>query len=161
MNEALALENLHQRLQLQIAARRHDVFSGPAPPLVVLPILLVGLRPVERVADHVFDAHPRRRIAQRSVALAAAGAAARTLRVLAQRELDARHRAFEGKVFGPALAPAQLDHVVLAANRVGAAVKDVRGGEAAGEVAVDVDVGRIKDVLDAGHRAHRRAHFVD
>ena len=36
--------------------------------------------------------------------------------------------------------PAQLDDLVLAADRVGAAVQDVGGGHAAGEVAVDADV---------------------
>ena len=59
------------------------------------------------------------------------------------------------------LAPAQFDHLVLAADRVGAAVEHVRDGQAAGEVAVDVDIGRREHVLDPGHRAHRRAAFVD
>jgi hypothetical protein len=58
-------------------------------------------------------------------------------------------------------APPQLHHEVLAADRVGAAVQHVGGGDAAGEVAVDVDVRRIEDVLDAGHRADGRPTLVD
>src|SRR5262249_10161467 len=57
--------------------------------------------------------------------------------------------------------PAQLDHIVLAADRVGAAVQHVRRRHAAREIAIDVDVGRIEYVLDAGHRADGRAAFVD
>ena len=59
------------------------------------------------------------------------------------------------------LAPAQLDHLVLAADRIGAAVQHVRDGQAAGQVAIDRHVGGIEHVFDAGHRAHRGAAFVD
>src|SRR6185295_7994032 len=65
------------------------------------------------------------------------------------------------ELLGARLAPAQLDHVVLPANRVRAAVQHVGGRDAAGQIAVDVDVGRIEDVLDAGHRADGRPAFVD
>jgi hypothetical protein len=71
-----------------------------------------------------------------------AGAAAAALRVFAERELDARHRALEDEVLGARLAPAQLDDLVLAADRVGAAVEHVGDRQSAGEIAVDVDVGR-------------------
>ena len=40
-------------------------------------------------------------------------------------------------------------------------MQDVGGGRAAGEVAIDVDVGRIEHVFHAGHRADRDAAFVD
>ena len=60
------------------------------------------------------------------------------------------------------LAPAQLDDRVLAADRVGAAVQDVGGRQAAGEVAIDVDVGRDRArPRMPGHRADRRPAFVD
>src|SRR5262249_52544162 len=107
--------NLHERLELKIAARRGHALAGAFGLVVVLPLLLIRLRPRERVSDDVLDPHPRARVAQRTVALAAARAAARPLRILAERELDAGHRPFEGEVFGARLSPAQLDHVVLAA----------------------------------------------
>jgi hypothetical protein len=56
---------------------------------------------------------------------------------------------------------AQLDDDRLAADRVGAAVQDVRGGGAAGEISIDVDVGRVEHVFHPGHRAHRHAALVD
>src|SRR2546425_4692964 len=96
VHEALALENLDQRLERQIASRRADVLAGFLPPLVLLPFLLIRFRACERVADYVLDAHARTWIARRAgVALASAGAAAGSLRIFAERELDARHRAFE------------------------------------------------------------------
>ena len=49
---------------------------------------------------------------------------------------------------GPA-APAPLDDLVLAADRVGRAVQDVRGRRAAGELAVDRDVEGSQHVADA------------
>ena len=97
VDEALALEHLDQRLELQIAPRRQRGSAGLVL-LVVLPGLLVrGAR--ERVADHVLDAHARRRIAAR----AGRPGRWRMLRVLAERELDARHRALEEHVLGARL----------------------------------------------------------
>ena len=125
--------------------------------LVVFPRLLVGLRARERVANHELDAHARHRIAARTGLLADR----HVLRIFAKRELDSRHRALEYDLFGSRLAPAQLDDLVLAADRIGAAVQHVGDGQAAGEVAVDVDVGRIENVFHSGHRADGRAALVD
>ena len=125
-------------------------------PLVVLPFALIGLGAAEGVTDHELDAGPGHRVTARP------GLAELThvFRVLAERELDARRRAFEDQ---PArvLAPAQLDHLVLAADRIGAAVQHVGHGQAAGEVAINRHIGRIEHVLDAGHRADGGAALVD
>jgi hypothetical protein len=160
VHQPLAFENLDERLELQIPPRRDDLFARLLAPIVVLPVLLVCLGADERVADDVLDAHARAGIAGRRSSRRA-GAAAAALGIFAERELDARHRALEDEVLRTGLAPAQFDHLILAANRVGAAVEHVRDRQAAGEVAVDVDVGRREHVLDPGHRAHRRAPFVD
>ena len=70
------------------------------------------------------------------------------LRVLAERELDALRRADEQEVVGPA-APAPLDDLVLAADRVGRAVQHVGRRRAAGELAVDRHVEGVDHVADA------------
>src|SRR5690606_37438935 len=121
-------EDLDERLELEIASWRDRVGIRSLRLLVILPGLLVGLRPRERVADDVLDAHPGERITPR----AAAPSSLDVLRVLAERELDPRHRPFEEQFFSLLRPPAQLDHGVLAADRVGAAVEDVRGRETAG-----------------------------
>src|SRR5262249_10307806 len=152
-HQALAFEDLDERLELQIPPRRRDRLAGLLAPLVLLPRLLVGLRAREGVADHVLDAEPRARVARRAAALSPAGAAARALGVLAERELDAGQRTLEREILGARFSPAQLDHVVLAADRVRAPVQHVRRRQAAGQIAVDVDIARVEDVFDAGHRA--------
>ena len=83
-----------------------------------------------------------------------------TLGVLAQRELDARHRTFEDHPLR-ILAPAHLQHDGLAADRVGRAVQDVGGGHSAGQRAVDGDVLRVDHVLDVHHRRDRHAALID
>ena len=156
VHEPLALEDLDQRLELQIAARRGEVLAGFLAPVVLLPLALIGLGPAERVANHELHAGSRNRVAART----GLAELAHVLGVLAERELDAGHRALEHQASGR-FAPPQLDHLVLPANRVGAAVQHVGRGEPAGEVAIDVDVGRIEHVFDARHRAHRRPALVD
>ena len=139
-------------------SRRGIETSSPAllPPLVVLPFALIRLGAAERVANDELDAGPRHRIAARS----GLAELPHVFRILAERELDPRRRAFEHQR-PRVLAPAQLDHLVLAADRIGAAVQHVRHRQPAGEVAIDRHVGGIEHVLDAGHRADRRAAFVD
>src|SRR5204863_3222596 len=80
--------------------------------------------------------------------------------VFAQRELDARQRALKDQIARARLAPSELDDDGLAADRVRAAVEDVRRRRAAGQVAVDVRIGRIDDVFHAGHRADGDRAFV-
>src|SRR5262249_49094282 len=134
--------------------------AGSPAAVVFLPLALVGPGARERVANHVLDAHPRARIARRITGWRPRAAAAAPWGP-AKRELDARHRALEREILGPRLAPSQLDDVVLAADRIRAAVQDVGGGDAASEIAVDVDVARIEHIVDAGHRAHRGSALVD
>ena len=157
VHEALALEDLHERLELQIAPG----FDGRRVLLSALdpgrPRGLVRLRTREGVANHELDAHSAGRIPPRTLL----AELPHVLRVLAERELDAWHRARELEVVAAGLAPAQLDHQVLAADRVCAAVQHVGRRDAAGQVPVDVVVGGVEDVLDARHRAHRRPAFVD
>ncbi len=100
VHEPLAFEDLDQGFELQIAPRRQR--AARLVLLVVLPRLLVGLGARERVADHVLDAHARHRISARA-GLAAADR--HVLRVLAERELDARQRAFEDDLFSAASFP--------------------------------------------------------
>ena len=157
VHEAPAFEDLDERIELQIAPRRQHVLAVRLPAVVVLPGLLVGPGAREGVANHVLDALARRRVAARARPLARPG----PLRVLAERELDARHRAVEDELLGLRLAPAQLDDRVGATDRVRAPVQHVGDRQAAGQVAVDVDVGRIEHIPDAGHRADGRAALVD
>ncbi len=157
VDEPFAFENLDERVELQIAFGRQHVGVLRLLRLVVLPRLLVHLRARERVAHDVLHALARRRIPPRS----GTGLLTRPLHVFAERELDAGQRAFEHQIFAPRLAPPQLDDDGLAADRVGAAVQDVRHREPAGEVAIDADVGRIEHVAHPGHRAHGRRALVD
>src|SRR4029453_4724633 len=160
-DKPLAFEDFDERLELKIAPWDPDSFAGLLAAVVVLPVLLIRLRAGERIADDVLDAHTRRRISRGAGALPSAGASSWTLGVFAEGEFDPGHRAFDREILRACLAPPQLDDVVLAADRIRAAVQHVGRRHAAGEVAVDVDVGRVEDVLDAGHRADRRATLVD
>ena len=82
------------------------------------------------------------------------------LGIFAERELDAGQRAFERELRG-GLAPAELDDDGLAADGIGAAVQNVGDGDAAREIAIDVDVVGIENVGDVGDRRDGDAAFVD
>src|SRR5438105_8528313 len=115
VNEPPAFEHFDERLELKVAPRRHEILARLLPAVVVLPLFLVRLRARERVADDVLDAHSRGRVPRGPVALPASRAAARALRILAERELDPRHRTVEEEILGARFSPPQLDHLVLAA----------------------------------------------
>jgi hypothetical protein len=157
VHQAFALENLHEWLQLKIAAWRNEAEAWALLRVELLPRLLIRLGAGEGVADHELDAQSSHRVAPGD----RLGAGGHVLRVLAESELDPRHRAVELDLVGPGLAPSQLDHLVLPADGIRAAVQHVGRRRAARQVAIDVDVGRVEHVLHARHRAHRRAAFVD
>ena len=101
VDEPLAFEDLDQRFELQVAARRERVGVGGLGLLVVLPGLLIRLGARERVADHVLDALPRDRVAARPGDLRLRD----VLRVLAEGELDAGHRPLENQVAARLFSP--------------------------------------------------------
>src|SRR5208283_654228 len=154
VDQALALENLDQRLELEIATRREDALAAGVARLIILPrgLILAGLD--EGLANDVLDAHARAGIAQilgaaaRWILAALAGA----LGVLTERELDAGFGFLHYQAVGVA-APAHFDHDVEAADGVGRAVQQVGGGGAAGQIAVD---GRILGIDDIAHGDHGR-----
>jgi hypothetical protein len=51
VHQALALENLHEGLELKIAARRNEAEAGALLLVELLPRLLIGLGAGESVAD--------------------------------------------------------------------------------------------------------------
>jgi hypothetical protein len=157
VHEALALEDFDERVELEIAPGRGDVLAGGLGFVVLLPLLLIRLRAREGVADHELDALARRRVAERAGLLLRRG----PFWVLAKRELDPRRRPLKDEILGLLHAPAKFDDECLAADRVRAAVKNVGHGEAAGQIALNRDVGGIEHVAHADHRAHRRRAFVD
>jgi hypothetical protein len=84
----------------------------------------------------------------------------RVLGIFAKGELDAGQSSFKRKLRGR-LAPAQLDDHGLAADGIGAAVENVGGGDAAGKIAVNVDVVGIQNVGDIRDRGYGDAAFID
>ena len=152
VDQPLAFENLDQALELEVAPWRH---APPAGRLVRPPLGAVVLGLAKGLADDVHDAHPRCRVARRH----AGEAEPRPLGVLAQGELDPLGRSGKAQAVGVG-APAQLDHRVAAADRVGRAVKDVGGGDTTGERAVDRNVVGVEHVLDGHHRGHREGSLV-
>ena len=158
MNVSLAFQNLDQRIEFQIAARSDQVgFAGRFPAVVIVPGFLVFLRFGKRLANHFLDPQPGLRITNRGGRLRTK---VRLLGIFAEREFYARQRSFK-RQFAGGPAPTQLDDGGLAADGVGAAVQDVGGGHAAGQVVVNDDIVGVQDVLDVDHRRDAHAAFVD
>ena len=158
VHQPLAFQDFHQCVQLQVASGRNQVsLASSAPALILLPLAAVLAGFDERLTDDVHHAHARGRVA---AGRALGRGEIRPLGVFAQGEFDARRRALEQQSLGVG-APAQLDDGVFAADGVGAAVQDVGGGDAAGQVAVDVDVIGVEHVFNAGHGANGHAALVD
>src|SRR2546423_8943882 len=133
MNVALALEDFHEGIEAQIAARRNQAFFAGGHTLVVLiPRSLVVAGFGECGANGLLNAHARRGITLRLTAATEIGA----FGIFTKCELDSRKRPVKRKL-GGRLAPAQLYDYGLTADRVGAAVQDVSGGHTANEVAVN------------------------
>ena len=150
MNEAVAVEDLDDRVELEVAADGHPTLL-----LVFLASPAVVLCRPEAVGEDLLHAHAGLRVAG-GKGVAPVG----LLDVLAEGELDALGRAVELERFW-ADAPAELDDLVLPADRVGRAVEDVGGGGAAGELAVDGDVVGVDEVADADFRGNGLGAFVD
>ncbi len=149
VDEALPLQDLDERLELQVAPRRDQILLAGLPPSpVLLPLLPVLARLDERLADHVHDAHPRCGI---TLGRPRRWREIRALRVLAQREFDPGRRPSEEEAAG-VLPPAELDHHGPPTDRVRTAVEDARRRHAAPERSVDVDVVGVEDIGDVDHR---------
>ena len=96
VDQAPALEHLHQRFELQVAPRRNRGRVLLLACGIGGPLGLVRPGPRERVANHELHAHAAGRIAARSLL----AELPHVLRVLAQRELDARQRAGKAELVG-------------------------------------------------------------
>src|SRR5262245_2444146 len=96
-----------ERPDLRSPARGNSV-GASLDLLVVLPGFLICLRAREGIADHELDAQPGHRVAART---RRRGACRHVFRILAEGELDPRHRALELDVLRSRLAPSQLDHL--------------------------------------------------
>ena len=142
VDEALALEHFDERIQLEIPARREHVLAGFLFGVVVLPLLAIGLGASEGVADDVFHSLARGRkplgVGLRLSTLACD--------VLAKGELDTGKRTLEDEIASACLPVPQLDHDGLAADRIGAAMEDVRRCRPTGQITIDVDVRGIEDL---------------
>ena len=121
MDLALALEDLRDRLELQVRLRRDGRGSLDARGL---PVLLLPAAVVARRREALADQTRRRPCASRDSA-AVGLLPVRLLRVLAERELDAR-RARPRRAGRRARRPSATSTIcVLAADRVGGAVQHV------------------------------------
>ncbi len=149
VDEPFALEDLRERLELEVDAGRHGagllVLRKRRVAHLLLPIPTRGL---EVVVEERFDAHARLRIA-----------AAWTHHVLAEGELDAVGASSKRSRLA-SVAPSDLDDAVLAADRVRGSVQLVRDGEPAGKLPVPVDVVGIDDVGDPDLRTGFRVHSL-
>ena len=150
----LAVEDLENRLELQVAARL-DVRGRVT--VVVGTCRSVVEGGAEALVNRLFDAHARLRIAP---TVGGCVAPVALLRVLAERELDSRWRVSEDEILGFAT-PAQLDDLVLTADRVRRAVEDVRHREPTRELPVDRDVLGVEHVGNAHLAGDDARTFVD
>src|SRR5215831_5745196 len=115
MDEAPALQDFFERLELQIFARRNGMFPSHCARVVVVPLRFVGLGLNKGGADGVLDSHASRGVPGGVLCRAAARGIACALWVLSQGELDTRSGAFKKHLLS-ALAPTQFHHHRLAAD---------------------------------------------
>ena len=162
MHVPLAFQYLDQRVEFEVALRFCNAFALGKACAIIHPLLLILTRIGEGLTDDILNAHARRRIACRTSAAAAnvRSRIASALRIFSQRELDARRGTFKQDALR-IFTPAHFRNRCHAANRVGAAMQNVRGGDAACECAIDRDVFGIEYIADANHRRDRHAAFVD
>src|SRR5262249_31242164 len=142
--------------EAKVAARRRQIFFAGGDFLVVgVPGAFVIARFSKCAANGFFYAHARSGIA----ALTAGNREIRTLGVFTESEFNAGDGAFKRKLLC-GLAPAQFDDDGLATDGVGAAVENVRCGDATSEVAKDRDVVGVENFGDVGDGRNGDAAFV-
>ena len=146
MDQSLAAQDFGDRLQLEIAPNRQALF--------LFQRCIVFLGRAKTVAHDLLDAHARLWVTRIEFV-----APVRLLNVFAEREFHSRHRLRKFQFFRER-APAEFDHLVLAAHRIRGAVEDIRRRHAAGQLAVKSDVGRVDHITDAHLAGHRVAGFV-
>src|ERR1043166_9411415 len=95
VNVTFAFEHFDKRFELQIASRRHQVLVFRRLRAILVPLAFVITRANERVANRFFHAHACVWIAPLN---AGKIRCARSFYILAERELDARHRARKNKL---------------------------------------------------------------
>src|SRR6202011_2755329 len=135
----LTLEDFDKRLEAQIAARRNQVFPAACYALVVgIPRRFVVARFSEGGTNGFLYAHARDGITHSS-----SDTEIGALGIFSESKFDAGQCTLEREL-RRGLAPAKLDHNGLSTDGVSAAVQDIRGGYAAGEVAIDGNVVGIK-----------------
>ncbi len=157
VNVALAFQHLDERLEAQVAARRDEILlAGSGTLVVVIPVFFVVTRFAERAANGLFHPHARGGISPGLTR----DAKVRTFGVFAKGELDAGHRAFKRKLCR-GLAPAQLDDQRLTADGIGRAVKNIRGGDSARQITVNVDILGIEDFRHVHNRRDGNAAFIN
>ena len=146
MDETLAVEHFGQRFELQIAAEGQRIFALRGGDIF--------LRGAKTIADNFFHAHARLRITRGETF-----APVRLLDVFAQREFHALRRVGEFHFFRQR-APAEFHDLVLSADRIGRAVEQIRTRQAAGQLAINLDVSRIDHIADAHFAGHRVRAFI-
>ncbi len=125
-----ALHDVHQRLQPQVAARRHPV--GPRIAAVLIPRCLVLLRC--REGGHIGGLHALPRVGEAPLPV---GVPVLARDVFAQGELHGLRSTLEQDLLHVIHAPAGLDDRALCADRIAAAVQHLGRRHAARERPVD------------------------
>ena len=144
LHQQLAAQNIGQRFQFQIAFGSLGILVAAFDlGVVVVPLAHVILRFHQRRALHREISHAGRR----QLVLASVNA----LGIFSAGELDGARRA--GKQHGvPAGSVLVLDHNRLAADHVGRPVQQQRGGDAAGQAAID----GLVLIIEGVHHHHLR-----
>jgi len=142
VNDALVFEDLGERFEFDVLAHRRD-------PIALWACLERSLRgailasSLEAVAQECFDPHAGLGIST-----------ARPHHILAERELDPWLRA-AGRPLRKRRAPLELDHAVLSADRIRAAVQLIDAGHATCELAIPVHIIGVDHIADAYLRGTR------
>ena len=150
VHDAIAFENLHQRLQLKVEAGRNFqrtlIFIHRIPTFMHGPVELCLVKAISH----------KRRDPHSGVGVSAA----RTLHIFTQGKFDPGLGVLHAEVLG-ITAPLQFHHRIAAADRIGRAVQLVCGGQSPGQLAVPVHVVRVDHVFDRDLCRAGPAAFID